>query len=133
MSPLSLCLPTLRSTAATRELGSRALAAVRQTPRFGQHLSALLADVSVSPSLTDLPGSALLQRLADGISAWALLLALIGLLVGAAVWALGAHSQNYQQAYTGRRAVLVCGLAALLIGAAPAIINFFFHAGEALR
>lgn len=133
MSPLSLRLPTPRSAALVRTLGSRAPVVVGPALRFAPRLSALVADVSVSPSLTDLPGSALLQRLADGISAWALLLALIGLLVGAAVWALGAHSQNYQQAYTGRRAVLVCGLAALLIGAAPAIINFFFHAGEALR
>jgi hypothetical protein len=133
MSPLLLRLPTPRSAAVIRALGSRASVVVGPALRSTPRLSALVADVSVSPSLTDLPGSALLQRLADGISAWALLLALIGLLVGAAVWALGAHSQNYQQAYTGRRAVLVCGLAALLIGAAPAIINFFFHAGEALR
>ena len=33
----------------------------------------------------------------------------------------------------GRRAVLVSGLAALLIGAAPPVINFFFHAGANLH
>ena len=39
------------------------------------------------------------------------------------------HSQNFQQSLVGRRAVLVSGLAALLIGAGPAIINFFYGAG----
>jgi len=34
-----------------------------------------------------------------------------------------------QQSLVGRRAVLVSGLAALLIGAGPAIINFFYGAG----
>jgi hypothetical protein len=29
--------------------------------------------------------------------------------------------------------VLVSGLAALLIGAAPALVNFFFHAGQGVK
>ena len=33
----------------------------------------------------------------------------------------------------GKRGVLVAGLAALLIGAAPAIINFFFNTGTTVR
>ena len=61
--------------------------------------------------------------------AWALVASLVGLVVGAAAWALGVHSQNFQQSLVGRRAVLVSGLAALLIGAGPAIINFFYGAG----
>ncbi len=86
-------------------------------------------DVSLNPDPSALPGGSILQQLADGIGGWALILALVGLLIGAATWALGAHSQNYQQSYMGRRAVLVSGAAALIIGAAPAIINFFFHLG----
>jgi Family of unknown function (DUF6112) len=58
---------------------------------------------------------------------------LVGLVIGAVGWALGAHAQNYQQAFNGRRTVLVSGLAALLIGAAPAIVNFFFHAGQGVH
>jgi len=67
------------------------------------------------------------------LGAWALIAALAGLLVGAAAWALGVHSQNFQQSLIGRRAVLVSGLAALLIGAAPPIVNFFFHTGTNLH
>ncbi len=92
-----------------------------------------LADVSLNPSLNQLPGGGTLQDLTDGLGAWALVAALAGLVIGAAAWALGVHSQNYQQSLVGRRAVLVSGLAALLIGAAPTIINFFFNAGTNLH
>lgn len=96
-------------------------------------VSSITANVSMTPSPTALPGSAVVQRLIDGLGWWALVLALGGLLIGAAIWAVGAHSQNYQQSYAGRRAVLVCGLAAFVIGAAPAIVNFFFNAGQAVK
>lgn len=93
----------------------------------------LLADVSLSPDIHSLPGGEVLQRVTDGIGGWALVLALVGLIVGAAMWALGSHGHNYQQTYSGRRAVLASGLAALLIGAAPTLVNFFFHMGQGVR
>jgi hypothetical protein len=88
-----------------------------------------MADVGLTPTVNDLPGGAALQQLTNGLGAWALIAALAGLLIGAAAWALGVHSQNFQQSLIGRRAVLVSALAALLIGAAPEIVNFFFHTG----
>src|SRR5271169_6454156 len=86
---------------------------------------AQLADVQLSANTGSLPGGGTLQDLTNGLGGWALVLALAlaGLVIGAACWALGAHSQNYQQSFVGRRAVLVSGLAALLIGAAPPLIN----------
>jgi hypothetical protein len=57
----------------------------------------ILADVSLNPDSGNLPGAAVLQHLTDGIGGWALILALVGLVVGAGAWALGAHAQNYQQ------------------------------------
>jgi MFS family permease len=89
--------------------------------------------VSLNPNSSNLPGSTVLQKLVDGIGGWALLLALVGLIIGAATWAIGAHSQNYQQSYNGRRAVLVSALAALIIGAAPAVINFLFGSGTQIH
>jgi MFS family permease len=94
---------------------------------------AVMANVTLSPDPAQLPGGATLQQLANGIGGWALILSLVGLVIGAAAWALGAHSQNYHQSFAGRRAVLVAGLAALLIGAAPTLINFFFGAGTGLH
>ncbi|HTT87654.1 MAG TPA: DUF6112 family protein [Acidimicrobiales bacterium] len=93
----------------------------------------LRADVTMVPDAGDLPGGDVLQHLTNGIGGWALIGALVALLIGAAAWALGSHAQNYQQSYVGRRTVLVAGLAALLIGAAPAIVNFFFHAGQGVH
>jgi hypothetical protein len=92
-----------------------------------------LADVTLNPSVNSLPGGGTLQELTNGLGAWALIAALAGLLIGAAAWALGVHSQNFHQSMVGRRAVLVSGLAALLIGAAPPIVNFFFHTGVSLH
>ncbi len=84
---------------------------------------------SFNPSPSYLPGSAQLQNLTNGIGAWALILSLAALVVGAAAWALGAHSQNYQHTMVGRRTVLVSAGAALLIGAAPHIVDFFYSTG----
>ena len=92
-----------------------------------------LLDVSMTPEPGQLPGGQVLQNLTNGLGGWALALSLIGLLIGAAAWALGAHSQNYQQSYSGRKAVLVSGFAALLIGAGPAIVNFFFSTGQGVH
>jgi MFS family permease len=93
----------------------------------------VLADVTLSPDPGNLPGSQVLQNLTNGLGGWALVLALVGMLVGAAIWALGSHSQNLHQSFAGRRTVLVSGLAALVIGAAPALVNFFFHAGQGVH
>lgn len=92
-----------------------------------------LSDVSMTPNPGGLPGIDQLRSLTDGLGAWALGLALAALVAGAAIWALGAHAQNFQQSLVGRRAVLLAGLAALLIGAAPALVNFFFHTGQAVH
>jgi hypothetical protein len=91
------------------------------------------ADVVLNPTPTALPGSGTLQQMANGIAGWGLILALIAVVVGAVTWALASHSQNVHHAMTGRRTVLVAGGAALLIGAAPILINFFFSAGTGLH
>ena len=96
-------------------------------------VSFALGDVSVSPDINALPGSAALQSIANGAAAWALVIALMGLLVGAAMWAIGAHSSNYQQTYTGKKTLIAAALAALVVGAAPALINFFFHLGQGVH
>ena len=57
----------------------------------------------------------------------------LGILREAAAWALGSHGQNYQQSFVGRRAVLISGLAALLIGAGPGIVSFFYNAGSGVH
>lgn len=92
-----------------------------------------MVDVQVQPDTSALPGGQVLQNLMNGLDGWALALSLVALVIGAAAWALGSHAQNYQQTFVGRRAVLISGLAALLIGAGPAIVNFFFKAGQGVH
>ena len=91
------------------------------------------ADVVLTPNASALPGSGTLQQMAKGVAGWGLILALVAVVVGAVTWAFGSHSQNLHHAVTGRRTVLIGGGAALLIGAAPILINFFFHAGTGLH
>jgi MFS family permease len=90
----------------------------------------LSTTISVSPNGDLLPGANVLQSITDGIGYWALVAAVIGMVVGAVAWAFGQHSQNYQQAYSGRKGVIISGAAALLIGAAPHVINFFNGVGN---
>jgi hypothetical protein len=95
----------------------------------------VLADTGISgqPDPNGLPGSSALQQLINGIAFWALLASLGGLLISAAVWALSAHSGNYHHATVGRRGTIVSAIAAFLVGAAPAIVNFFENLGKTVH
>lgn len=89
--------------------------------------------VSMDPSASALPGRSTIQLLTNGLGWWALVASLIGLVLGAAAWAVGSHSNNYQYATSGRKAVLVSGAAALVIGAAPTVVNFLFQTGHGIH
>ena len=89
-------------------------------------------NLTVDPSGSKLPGSAALQELVNGLGFWALVAALAGMVVGAVLWAVGHHASNYQQAYSGRKGVMVSGAAALVIGAAPALMRYFFSLGHGI-
>ena len=96
-------------------------------------MTRMLAQVEGDPDPSQLPGGEVLQQLTNGIMGWALILALVALVISAVTWALGSNSNNYPYSVAGRRGVVIAGLAALLIGAAPAIINFFFDTGTTVR
>ena len=89
--------------------------------------------ITARPSLTSLPGSNVLQQLINGAEAWALGICLLGAFVGAALWAVASHSQNHHYAGRGRMTALTSAGAALVIGAAPTMVNFFQHLGASAR
>ena len=89
--------------------------------------------VSARPDLHGLPGSNVLQQLVNGAEAWALTIALLGAFVGAGLWAVASHTHSHQYAARGRMAALISGAAALVIGAAPGLVNFFQHLGATAR
>ena len=89
--------------------------------------------VTAHPDLQALPGSNVLQELVNGAEAWALVIALLGAFIGAGLWAVASHTHNPHYAARGRMAALVSGASALIVGAAPALINFFAHLGATAR
>jgi hypothetical protein len=89
--------------------------------------------VTATPDLQGLPGSKILQQLVNGAEAWALVVALLGTFIGAGMWAVASHTHNHQYAGRGRMAALVSGAAALMVGAAPGLVNFFAHLGSTAR
>ena len=52
--------------------------------------------VTMNPSSSALPGQSTIQQLTNGLGWWALVASLVGLVLGAAAWALGSHTNNYQ-------------------------------------
>lgn len=93
----------------------------------------LLAAVSAQPNLKALPGSNILQQLVNGAEAWALAVALLGAFVGAGIWAVASHTHNHHYAARGRMAALISGASALVVGAAPGLVNFFERLGTTAR
>lgn len=88
--------------------------------------------VTVDPKAGSLPGTTTLLHLADGVEFWALLAAGLGVMIGAVMWAFGHYSHNFQQAYAGRRGVVVSALAGLLIGAGPKLVGIFYNMGTGI-
>lgn len=89
--------------------------------------------LTLNPDGQGLPGSKVLDSLTNGLGWWALTAAMVGMVIGAIVWAFGHYSQNYQQAYNGRRGVMVSAAAGLLIGGAPRIVSWFLTKGKAIQ
>ncbi len=89
--------------------------------------------VTAHPVLKNLPGSNVLQALVNGAEAWALAIALLGAFIGAGLWAVAAHTHNHHYAARGRMAALISGAAALVVGSAPGLVNFFEHLGTTAK
>ena len=93
----------------------------------------VMAAVSVDPKSGGLPGEAAAQKLINGVAAFGLL-ACVGVVIwGAAQWGFGSRSSNYSHADDGKTRMLKGVGGAFGIGAAAALINFFFDAGTAVR
>jgi len=104
------------------------------TGTLGLFLPALFAvrdaiSVNVSPN-SSLPGTNSLEQLVGGLQLVSVIAAVAGIVIGAAVWALSSHANNYQGASRGRAAVLASVIAALLIGAGPYLVEQLFGLGQ---
>jgi hypothetical protein len=90
-------------------------------------------EVSLNPDPNQLPFSGTLADLVNGLAAVALILALAAVVLSAGRWGIGIASSNLSWAEQGKAGVIVSAGAALLIGGAAILVNFFFHLGRGLH
>ncbi len=89
--------------------------------------------VSARPEASRLPGTEALEKIVNGLLFWGLLACIAGIVLGGATWALSSHTGNYHHAGRGKMGFLASSVGALLIGASPAVVNFFMDAGSAVK
>lgn len=104
-----------------RALAARALAA-----------GLVLADISITPNSDGLPGIAALQRIVGAVMTVGLILSVLALIVAAIVWGFGASSSNPHLASRGKLGVLIACAAAVICGAAVALVNFAWGVGQSV-
>ncbi len=76
-----------------------------------------------------IPGTSLIQSLASGAVTIVLAICVLGLLISAAMMAVGHHSSNGRLADRGRTGVIASIIGAVVAGAAFALITFAFASG----
>jgi hypothetical protein len=91
----------------------------------------LVAQVSVSPTGSGMPGAALIQKLLDWLAQTALWGSLASILAGAAVYGLAQNAGNYAGAYRGKQLAVAGIVGACLAGIAPTAVNLLFEAARA--
>lgn len=93
----------------------------------------MASGVTVTPNSTAIPGINTLSTLVGSLMAFGLVLSLGGFVGCAIVMAIGHHSANPQWSSRGKTGLLVCLVAALLIGGSDLLINTFYHLGSSLN
>ena len=88
-----------------------------------------MADVTLNPDPTKLPGGTTLADLVNGAAGIALIACLGALIVACVVWAFGHHAGNYNHAAKGKMGVLVAIAAAFVIGMGATLVNFAHKTG----
>jgi hypothetical protein len=96
----------------------------------GIGVTSILADVS--PNSTGLPGISSLSNIVGALLTIGLIACVAGLVIAAIIWAIGTHSSNPYLAGRGKTGVLVAFVAAILIGGANVLVDFFVTTGKGL-
>jgi hypothetical protein len=86
--------------------------------------------VKVNPDTGGLPGGAAAQKLLNGAAAFGLLACVGAVIIGGAQWGIASRSNNHSQVDDGKSRMLKGVAGAFGIGAAAALVNFFFSAGS---
>jgi hypothetical protein len=86
-----------------------------------------------APDLSKLPGGGTFQDLTRGLGGFVLVALVLAVLLAFACWMIGLASGNIQLAERGKQATIAAFLIALLVGAAPKLLDFFLGAGQQLH
>jgi len=89
-----------------------------------------IATPTVTAKNNELPGQSVAQNMVGGLMIYGLIFCIVGVVLSAGMWAIGAFSSNYTQSVNGKRGFLVCAGAALAIGAANFLVQWFAGRGE---
>lgn len=92
-------------------------------------LQLLAGKVSINPNLNAGPGGETFEKLVNWLAGIMLVVCAIGALFGIGKWVLGSHDGHPGQVQSGRRMVGIAMAGAFLIGALPALIDFFESSG----
>ncbi len=87
-----------------------------------------LADVTLNPNSTGMPGATFAQTLIDWTGQIALWGSLLSILIGAAIYGLSQHVGNTYGASKGRLLALAGTVGAGLTGLAPTLVNLLHSA-----
>lgn len=90
------------------------------------------ASPHITPNTTGLPGAGEAEKIVGALLTFGVIAAVAGVAVSAIMWALGSHSASPHITSRGKTGVLVSCIAALLIGGADILVNFFVSAGSSL-
>ena len=101
-------------------------------PAIPTFLLAPLADPGIVANGSCLPGLAQLRQIVGALLTFGLVACVAALVIAAVVWGFGSNSGNPHLAGRGKSGVLVAAGAALLIGAANAIVTFFSNVGATI-
>jgi len=86
----------------------------------------------ITPNTTGLPGASEAEKIVGALLTFGLIACIAGIAIASITWALGSHSANPHLAGRGKTGVLVSCVAAMLVGGADILINFFATAGSTL-
>ena len=96
------------------------------------HLLGAGPSVNVGPNKDGLPGVSEATKIVGALLTFGLIAAVAGVVLAAITWAIGSNSSNPHLAGRGKTGVIVSCAAALIVGGADILVNFFAGAGATL-
>lgn len=88
--------------------------------------------VNIGPNKDGLPGISEALKIVGALLTFGLIAAVAGVVLAAITWAIGSHSSNPHVASRGKTGVIASCVAAVLVGGADILVNFFAGAGATL-